>query len=212
MPMMNALRMVWIISRHYSDDAKMGGLFARIAHVLGDRIEQCISPAAVFTAGAAEALPLLDAGAAVLAEWRESYLRVRERIEASRQHARWEFPKAMLFERTSHAADVLRELRAMIDIVDEFAKFLGPELKAVTGDTEVCPCWAVTSRRLGRASASRSHAATKHAAFAVGAQQPILNARRQCAPSSPRHCSVCHDVRPNAEMAPDHHACRQSTP
>lgn len=29
-PMMNALRMVWIISRHYSDDQRMGSLFQRI--------------------------------------------------------------------------------------------------------------------------------------------------------------------------------------
>jgi hypothetical protein len=30
-PMMNALRMVWIISRYYSDDSHMGALMERIA-------------------------------------------------------------------------------------------------------------------------------------------------------------------------------------
>ena len=32
----NALRMVWIISRHYSDDVRMGGLMVRIADEIGD--------------------------------------------------------------------------------------------------------------------------------------------------------------------------------
>jgi dynein heavy chain len=31
-PLMNALRMVWIISRHYSDDVRMGNLFERVAN------------------------------------------------------------------------------------------------------------------------------------------------------------------------------------
>ena len=41
-PMMNALRMVWIISRHYSDDVTMGALFQRVAQEIGDRVEATI--------------------------------------------------------------------------------------------------------------------------------------------------------------------------
>ncbi len=41
-PMMNALRMVWIISRHYSDDVRMGALFCRIAREIADRVEATI--------------------------------------------------------------------------------------------------------------------------------------------------------------------------
>jgi hypothetical protein len=36
-PLMNALRMVWIISRHYSDDVRMGNLFERIANEVRER-------------------------------------------------------------------------------------------------------------------------------------------------------------------------------
>ena len=36
---MNALRMVWIISRYYSDDMRMGALFKRIGQEIGDRVE-----------------------------------------------------------------------------------------------------------------------------------------------------------------------------
>ncbi len=38
-PMMNALRMVWIISRHYSDDQRMGSLFQRIGQEVRGRRE-----------------------------------------------------------------------------------------------------------------------------------------------------------------------------
>ena len=39
----------------------------------------------------------------------------------------------MLFERTAHMALVCADLMEMVDIVDDFFKFLGPELKAVIG-------------------------------------------------------------------------------
>ena len=42
-PLMGALRMVWIISRHYGDDERMGTLFGRIAAQIGDRIEAAVS-------------------------------------------------------------------------------------------------------------------------------------------------------------------------
>lgn len=64
-------------------------------------------------------------------------MQVRERIEVAGQHARWEFPKAMLFERTGHIIGILQELRFMVETVHDFSKFLGPDLKTVTGDTEV---------------------------------------------------------------------------
>ena len=137
LPMMNALRMVWIISRHYSDDEKMGNLFRRIANMLANRVEESIDVQAIFALPPIEALTLIDTAATVLSEWRETYLKVREHIEVSGQHARWEFPKTMLFERTGYIGDILKELKFMLETVHDFFKFLGPELKAVTGDTEV---------------------------------------------------------------------------
>ena len=77
MPMMNALRMVWIISRHYSDDAKMGRLFRQIAHVLAQRVEAAVDIRALFEVPAQDALQLLSTALAVLLEWREAYMKVR---------------------------------------------------------------------------------------------------------------------------------------
>ncbi len=41
-PLMGALRLVWVISRHYSQDAHMASLMQRIAVVLGNCIEASI--------------------------------------------------------------------------------------------------------------------------------------------------------------------------
>jgi hypothetical protein len=60
-------------------------------------------------------------------------MQVREKIEMSGRDARWEFPKQLLFSRTNYMAEICTDLIEMVEIVDDFFKFLGPELKAVTG-------------------------------------------------------------------------------
>jgi hypothetical protein len=59
---------------------------------------------------------------------------VRERIELSGRDARWEFPKGPLFGRTNYMAEICGALAEMVEVVDDFFKFLGPELKAVAGE------------------------------------------------------------------------------
>lgn len=232
-PTMNALRMVWIISRYYSDDMRMGSLFKRIGQEIGERVEAaidikvrgladmpitaaatghicclinilagrvrllmqaiCIVPPctgclslgahslgyvratssgsvyeqlarcsftawpesrhlfsflqlsgcislwlqAVFTMAPADAVTLIKIGKSVLEGWHNTYMQVREKIEVSGRDARWEFSKPMLFERTNYMAEICSDLSEMVEIVDDFHKFLGPELKAVTGDSQV---------------------------------------------------------------------------
>ena len=42
LPMFNALRLVWAISTHYSDDTHMCALLQRIAHSLCDRAQHTV--------------------------------------------------------------------------------------------------------------------------------------------------------------------------
>ncbi|KAF5830619.1 hypothetical protein DUNSADRAFT_14266 [Dunaliella salina] len=129
-PMMNALRMVWIISRHYSDDQRMGSLFQRIAQEIGDRVENAIDLTQIFRVPPQEALTLIKACKSVLEHWYMRYMEVREKIEKSERDARWEFPKQLLFARTNYMAEICNDLIEMVEIVDDFFMFLGPELKA----------------------------------------------------------------------------------
>jgi dynein heavy chain len=75
-PLMNALRMVWIISRHYSDDARMGALFARIATELCDRVDGAVLLHQLFRMPAADAIDLLRVSKAVLESWQSTYMQV----------------------------------------------------------------------------------------------------------------------------------------
>lgn len=64
---------VWIISRHYSDDQRMGSLFQRIAREIGDRVEAAIDLRQMFRMAPAEAVELLRVCKNVLEHW---YLQV----------------------------------------------------------------------------------------------------------------------------------------
>jgi dynein heavy chain len=41
-PLLGGLRLVWAISRYYSDDMRMGALMQRIAHDVAERAERSI--------------------------------------------------------------------------------------------------------------------------------------------------------------------------
>ena len=62
---------------------------------------------------------------------------VRENIESTGRDARWEFSKAALFERTQHMAEACACLAGMVETVAGLYQFMGPQLKAVTGDPQV---------------------------------------------------------------------------
>ena len=62
---------------------------------------------------------------------------VRESIEATGRDARWEFSRAALFQRTQHMAEVCGCLAGMVETVAGLYQFMGPQLKAVTGDPQV---------------------------------------------------------------------------
>ena len=66
-------------------------------------------------------------------------LQMRETIEAGGRDSRWEFSKAMLFEKSSHAASVCSDLAACVTQTATFRKFLSPRLRIVTGNPRVCP-------------------------------------------------------------------------
>ena len=80
--------------------------------------------------------PYTQVAKSVLDGWYKVYMHVRKTIEANGRDARWEFPRPMLFDRTTYMSEICTDLTEMVEILDDFYKFLGPELKSVTGDTE----------------------------------------------------------------------------
>ena len=70
----------------------------------------------------------------MLLQWRESYFKVRAKIEDSGRDSRWEFDRRRLFDKTDHQALICNELIKIAVILEEFYNIFGPELKAVTGE------------------------------------------------------------------------------
>lgn len=71
-----------------------------------DRLDGALDMGSLFRAPAAQSLELVRTCRAIAEGWQAHYMAMREKIEASGHHARWEFSKQLLFERTNHAAEV----------------------------------------------------------------------------------------------------------
>lgn len=67
---------MWIISRHYSDDQRMGSLFQRIAREIGDRVEGAIDLRQLFRQSPQEAVELVRVCKSVLEHWYLTYMQV----------------------------------------------------------------------------------------------------------------------------------------
>uniref|UniRef100_G1NVC6 Dynein axonemal heavy chain 10 n=1 Tax=Myotis lucifugus TaxID=59463 RepID=G1NVC6_MYOLU len=132
--MMSALRMVWIISRHYNKDERMIPLMERIAWEIAERVCRVVNLRTLFRENRANAQHKTLEAKNSLDMWKKAYFDTRAKIEASGREARWEFDRKRLFERTDYMATICQDLYDVLQVMEEFYNIFGPELKAVTGD------------------------------------------------------------------------------
>ncbi|XP_044777260.1 dynein axonemal heavy chain 10 isoform X1 [Neomonachus schauinslandi] len=132
--MMSALRMVWIISRHYNKDERMIPLMERIAWEIAERVCKVVNLRTLFKENRASAQHKILEARNTLHMWKKAYFDTRAKIEASGREARWEFDRKRLFERTDYMATICQDLCDILQVMEEFYNIFGPELKAVTGD------------------------------------------------------------------------------
>jgi dynein heavy chain, axonemal len=133
--MINGLRMVWVISRHYNTDERMAPLMEMISETFVRRIRDEIKLSNILSMEFVPAYRLVSEARDVLTQWSEQYFRMRKRIEETGSDHRWEFDRKALFGKTDYMSDVCGNILEIIDGLDRFKVFLGPELKAVTGDS-----------------------------------------------------------------------------
>ncbi|XP_036076372.1 dynein heavy chain 10, axonemal isoform X2 [Rousettus aegyptiacus] len=132
--MMSALRMVWIISRHYNKDERMVPLMERVAWEIAERVCRVVNLRTLFKENRASAQHKTSEARDTLCMWKKAYFDTRAKIEASGREARWEFDRKRLFERTDYMATICQDLYDILQVMEEFYNIFGPELKAVTGD------------------------------------------------------------------------------
>ena len=131
--LVDGLRMVWTVSKHYNRDERMVPLMERIAWQLVQRVRERVDVATIFKGvDLTAALNSVSESRQMLEAWRMTYIEVRARIEqAGPGQRRWEFDRSRLFADTDHAASVCADLHEAIAAVDQFRRL--PELAAVTG-------------------------------------------------------------------------------
>uniref|UniRef100_A0A8B9BUE2 Dynein axonemal heavy chain 10 n=1 Tax=Anser brachyrhynchus TaxID=132585 RepID=A0A8B9BUE2_9AVES len=132
--LMNALRMVWIISRHYNKDERMVPLMERIAWEISTRVCKAVDLHTLFKEDRAAAKKKIAEAKSTLEQWKKSYFAVRDQIEASGREQHWEFDRKRLFGKTDYMASICQDLYDILQVVEEFYNIFGSELKAVTGD------------------------------------------------------------------------------
>jgi dynein heavy chain len=134
-PLLNGIRMVWVISRHYNNDERMVPLMERIANEIAVNVSQDVNVRYVFKDDPATAMNKINSAITVLSRWRETYFKVREKIEQSGRDQRWEFDRKRLFDRTDYMSKRCENIHEVAEVLLQFQNILGPELKAVTGDS-----------------------------------------------------------------------------
>jgi dynein heavy chain, axonemal len=133
--MVNGLRMVWVISRHYNTDERMAPLMENIAETLARRVREGIKLSDILAMDFRTSKRLVQEAKDVLLKWSETYFRMRKRIEDGGSDHRWEFDRKALFNKTDYMSEICANILEIIEALDHFKVFLGPELKAVTGDS-----------------------------------------------------------------------------
>ena len=133
--MVNGLRMVWVISRHYNTDERMAPLMENIAETLARRVREGIKLSEILAMDHKTSKRMVQEAKDVLLKWSETYFRMRKRIEDGGSDHRWEFDRKALFSKTDYMSEICANILEIIEALDHFRVFLGPELKAVTGDS-----------------------------------------------------------------------------
>jgi dynein heavy chain len=132
--LLNGLRMVWVISRHYNTDERMAPLLYKIAETIYRRVKEDIKLSEMLELDYNSAREKIELAKKVLELWRDTYRSTRAKMEKS-ESSRWNFEQTELFGNTNYSINICGDLLKIIEALDNFRKFLGPELIAVTGDT-----------------------------------------------------------------------------
>ena len=77
--MMNAIHMVWVISRNYNTDERMVPLMERIATEIASKVSSVVQSKTIFRQPPREAMKKIAEAKLVLEKWRDSYQRVSAR-------------------------------------------------------------------------------------------------------------------------------------
>ncbi|XP_059059014.1 dynein axonemal heavy chain 10 [Achroia grisella] len=132
--LVESIYMMWVLSKGYRTDETMVPLLSRISWALCDKLERFLNVHKLFDKPNEEILALARAGQKIMEIWHELYKETRRNIELSGKGARWEFDQPLLFTRTDYIGTVARDLGDVVQVLIDFERIFGLELKSIISD------------------------------------------------------------------------------
>ncbi|NXA03995.1 DYH10 protein, partial [Sapayoa aenigma] len=130
---LNALRMVWIMSRHYNRDERMLPLMERIAWDISTRVTRFVDLHTLFKEDRTAAKKKITEAKRILERWKKCYFTTCAQVEASGSERYWKFDLRCLFEKTDYMILVCQDLYEIFQVVtEELYNIFIPELTTVT--------------------------------------------------------------------------------
>ncbi|NXQ36568.1 DYH10 protein, partial [Alaudala cheleensis] len=130
--LLNALRLVWVMSRCYSRDELMVPFLERISWEISQRVHRVVDLQTLFKQDIAAAKKKITEAKNTLEQWKKSYFTTCIQVEESGSKRYWKFDVKRLFEKTDYMVSICQDLHYIFQVTEEFYNVFIPELTTVT--------------------------------------------------------------------------------
>ncbi|NWY37943.1 DYH10 protein, partial [Sylvia atricapilla] len=130
--LLNALRLVWIMSRCYNKDERMVPFLERISWHISARARGVVDLQTLFKQDIATAKKKITEAKNTLEQWKKCYFTTCIRVEESGSKRYWKFDVKRLFEKTDYMVSVCQDLYDIFQVTEELYNIFIPELITVT--------------------------------------------------------------------------------
>ncbi len=139
--LVDGMRMLWTVSRHYNRDERMLPLMERVAYQVALRCREFVQPHVLLQstcdADLYRARGIIHQSKSLLQSWKDSYMVTREKIELmGTSQRRWEFDRVLLFEKTDYMASICDDLLNMLDAIHDFRQLFSAEVLEISGSND----------------------------------------------------------------------------
>ncbi|KAF4798840.1 Dynein-1-alpha heavy chain, flagellar inner arm I1 complex [Turdus rufiventris] len=130
--LLNALRLVWIMSRHYNKDERMVPLLERISWEISARVRRVVDVQTLFKQDTATAKKKITEARNTLEQWKKCYFTTCIQVEESGSKRYWKFDVKRLFEKTDYMVSICQDLYDIFQVTEELHNMFIPELITVS--------------------------------------------------------------------------------
>jgi dynein heavy chain len=113
--LMNSLRNIWMLSKHFNTDDQICNLLDKITNIILGRVRSFVDFKLLHKPTEAESIS--KESRSLLTGWNESFEKTRRAIEESGREARWEFSVQKQFCHVNHASNVCHDIASVANIL-----------------------------------------------------------------------------------------------